>query len=69
MKTKANIGLAIEHCCECGICDFKSRRLEDGKNFYCPAGHRQYYTQRSKLEDHYKSRIYHYRELKKRGKI
>lgn len=39
---------AVEHCCRCGVpfamtADFQRRRLSDRDNFYCPAGHPQYY--------------------------
>ncbi|SLD50652.1 Uncharacterised protein [Mycobacteroides abscessus subsp. bolletii] len=41
--------LAIEYCCSCGIAfamptDYQSRRRDDHKSFYCPAGHSQHYT-------------------------
>lgn len=75
--TTATIGLVIEHCCVCGIIfaftqDFKDRRMEDGEIFHCPEGHEQHYTAPHKLKDkiktlesardHYKNRMYHYRE-------
>ncbi|MFZ5785500.1 MAG: hypothetical protein ACOY3Y_03565 [Acidobacteriota bacterium] len=49
--------LVVEDCCECGIYfamprDFQERRRFDGKNFFCPAGHPQHYTEpeKAKLE-------------------
>lgn len=40
----------IVYCCDCGMAfgmtsDYKSRRVEDGKYFYCPSGHQQHYTE------------------------
>lgn len=42
-------------CCECGMLfamhnEFKRKRLEDHKSFYCPAGHSQYFTGKSEAE-------------------
>lgn len=41
--------IVTETCCNCGITfgitkGFKDKRLSDGKSFYCPNGHSQYYT-------------------------
>jgi hypothetical protein len=41
--------LVMETCCTCGILfgmddQFQNYRLDDGKSFYCPAGHPQMYT-------------------------
>lgn len=41
--------LVVQDCCTCGMTfavpkDFDRRRVEDKKNFYCPAGHPQSYT-------------------------
>ena len=46
---KLSFELVTETCCSCGGVfampeDFARRRHEDGKSFYCPAGHEQYYT-------------------------
>ena len=48
----------IETCCNCGTTfaftkGFYDQRQQDGKGFYCPNGHNQYYTnnQAKKLED------------------
>ncbi|WP_409029415.1 hypothetical protein [Gracilimonas sediminicola] len=75
--TIAEIDMKIIHCCQCGMPfamteDFSDRRLKDGKNFYCPKGHSQYYTsgrekdkEIEKLKgerDRYKNRMYHYKE-------
>lgn len=40
----------VEDCCNCGIPfamtqEFKNKRVHDGKNFYCPNGHSQCYTE------------------------
>lgn len=53
------INFEVEHCCNCGIAfamtaDFRRRRLEDHKSFYCPSGHGQHYagkTEAQKLRD------------------
>jgi len=53
----------IEHCYKCGIpfgvmSDLQRRRLEDGKDFFCPNGHSQHYTEteiqklRKKVAEH-----------------
>lgn len=47
--------LVVEHCCSCGMAfampaDYESRRRDDHRNFYCPAGHSQYYTGKSEAE-------------------
>lgn len=44
-----------EQCCNCGVsfamtADFKRRRLEDRKIFYCPAGHGQHYTGKTEAQ-------------------
>ncbi|MCA0318194.1 MAG: hypothetical protein LCH88_09010 [Proteobacteria bacterium] len=49
----ASIELVTEQCCNCGMAfamtaDFKKRRLKDRQSFYCPAGHSQHYTGKSK---------------------
>lgn len=41
--------LAVEICCNCGVSfampqDMQTRRLNDHRDFYCPAGHPQHYT-------------------------
>lgn len=41
---------SVEHCCNCGmqfamLRNYQDRRLEDGKQFFCPAGHPQHYTE------------------------
>jgi hypothetical protein len=41
--------VVLETCCNCGITfgmtqGFKNMRNEDGKSFFCPNGHSQYYT-------------------------
>ena len=46
---KQEVVLETETCCECGVPfampDYmRSRRLLDGKYFYCPNGHSQHYT-------------------------
>lgn len=45
----------VTNCPECGMAfamtsDFECRRREDHSTFYCPAGHKQYYAQKSKAE-------------------
>ena len=47
--------LVVEECCNCCALfamtvEFKAKRLIDHKSFYCPAGHRQYYTGKSNEE-------------------
>lgn len=42
--------LDTEDCYSCGVTfamprSFKEQRQRDGKNFYCPAGHGQHYTE------------------------
>jgi hypothetical protein len=48
-----NVTLVTEECCACGVlfamaAAFRQQCLDkpgpDGKSFYCPAGHSQYYT-------------------------
>jgi len=51
----------VEVCCKCGqpfamTSDFKERRLNDHKYFYCPSGHRQYYVGKTK-EQRLKERL------------
>lgn len=41
--------LVVEHCCNCGTAfampsGLQAQRIKDHQEFYCPAGHRQYYT-------------------------
>lgn len=50
--------IIIETCCNCGITfgmdkAFQQERLNTGKNFYCPNGHSQHYTDSiaAKLKD------------------
>lgn len=43
------IQFEVEHCCNCGIPfamskDFRDKKLKGGSAFYCPKGHRQFYT-------------------------
>lgn len=50
----ANIEMAVEECCSCGVLfamtsDYKKEKLryrhsDNRKWFYCPNGHRQFYT-------------------------
>lgn len=45
----ASVAFETEICCNCGVAfamtaDFMQRRRNDGKWFYCPAGHGQHYT-------------------------
>ena len=47
--------LVVEECCNCFALfamtvEFKAKRLIDHKSFYCPAGHKQYYTGKSTEE-------------------
>ena len=47
--------LVVEECCNCCALfamtvEFKAKRLIDHKSFYCPAGHKQYYTGKSNEE-------------------
>ena len=47
--------LVVEECCNCFALfampvEFKAKRLIDHKSFYCPAGHKQYYTGKSAEE-------------------
>jgi len=44
------ISFEMVRCCSCGVAfmlesNYKSRRLEDGEEFYCPNGHPQRYTE------------------------
>lgn len=44
-----NEWLETEQCCSCGMSfamtvDFRKRRIDDHKMFWCPAGHQQHYT-------------------------
>lgn len=54
--TQTYIGtLYVETCIDCGICfgmdkEFRQRRLDDHKLFYCPKGHSQYYSDKSDVE-------------------
>lgn len=53
--------IVIESCCECGI-NFglpellKDQLLENGSSFYCPNGHKQFYTQKTSLEKKLRSK-------------
>lgn len=43
------ITMVTEECLTCGMSfamteDFRSKRLKDHKNFYCPSGHTQYFS-------------------------
>jgi hypothetical protein len=45
----------VEHCCNCGIAfamttDYHRRRVQDRRDFYCPAGHPQHYTGQNDAE-------------------
>lgn len=45
----------VETCCNCGMQfamthDFKRRRLNDHKDFHCPAGHPQHYVGQSETQ-------------------
>jgi len=45
----------VEECCNCGILfamteNFKDRKLNDHKSFYCPEGHGQHYTAKSESD-------------------
>ena len=49
----SNQWFEVEECCNCGMqfamtVDFRNRRLKDRKSFYCPAGHKQYYSGKTK---------------------
>src|ERR1039458_7065019 len=42
----------LEVCCVCGLAyampaEFRAKRVEDGKTFYCPNGHTQIYCRRT----------------------
>ena len=44
------VSIEIETCCACGVAfgmpaEFQCARRSDGEWFYCPAGHRQHYTE------------------------
>lgn len=44
-----------EQCCSCGMSfamttDFRRRRLDDRKAFYCPAGHGQHYSGKTEAQ-------------------
>lgn len=44
------VHFVTEECCNCGTpfampSAFQRQRLEDGRDFYCPAGHAQHYTE------------------------
>lgn len=47
--------LVTQHCVSCGIAfgvaeDYDTRRRDDHRSFYCPAGHPQSYTAKSEAE-------------------
>lgn len=47
--------LHTETCCSCGIEfampeDFRARKLENHSNFYCPAGHPQFFSGKSEAD-------------------
>lgn len=56
MPTQTFTGtLAVQDCCNCGMtfgvpADFNARRLEDHKDFYCPAGHSQHYIGKTEAQ-------------------
>lgn len=50
---QVSIGMYVGQCCNCGIAfamteAFHDQRRKDRKSFYCPEGHSQYYTGKSK---------------------
>lgn len=50
-----NIEFVTELCCACGIpfamtADFMRRRRNDHKEFYCPNGHRQWYSGKTEAQ-------------------
>lgn len=51
MNTQTYFGtLVVIDCCDCGMTfgmpqEFNRNRLDDGKSFYCPRGHKQFYTE------------------------
>ena len=59
VEITANATLVTEECYRCGVLfampkEMQKRRLEDHKDFYCPAGHGQHYvgkTEEQKLRD------------------
>lgn len=49
------IQFVTEECCSCGMpfamtADFRRRRLNDRKDWYCPRGHAQHYTGKSEAQ-------------------
>ncbi|VXB82575.1 hypothetical protein [Aeromicrobium sp. 9AM] len=47
-----NLALRVDHCITCGVVfgvgdDFRARRKEDHRNYYCPNGHQQHYIKGS----------------------
>jgi len=49
------IRFVTEQCCNCGVPfamteDFRRRRLNDRKSFYCPKGHGQSYTGKTEVQ-------------------
>lgn len=55
----AGLNMVVETCCQCGMAfamtrDFQNRALknrgQNGQVFYCPAGHRQWYTGESEAD-------------------
>lgn len=48
--------IVTEVCVNCGMpfamaSTFRSERLADGREFYCPAGHKQWFTRRKDAEE------------------
>lgn len=55
LKLYNPVELTVEECCNCGVIfgmttEFRDRRIEDHKGFYCPSGHPQSYFGESKAE-------------------
>ncbi len=55
MTTVAELKMATEVCCTCGMAfamplDYQTRRKNDHDWFYCPAGHAQHYNVKSDVE-------------------
>lgn len=52
---KQDIQIITETCITCGaifglVAEFRNRRIEDHENFYCPNGHSQFYSGKTKAE-------------------
>lgn len=50
-----DVEFATEQCCNCGMAfavtaDFQKRRRDDHKQFYCPAGHQQFYNGKTEAQ-------------------